>query len=811
MGYVDRFIKKISLENTNYKETRLPDLKPGDIVWAKRYSKEEVRENIDLEHQEGPFIVIYKNELNISYCLECSSKEETKNKNIIMFDKKYYPRILYRDTYVKLKSDIELTSYRYIRKLGSLIVNDFNLLKKTLFLLMTDEENAKLFSFQKNKLNFYLDSGDFIRKDGDHYLVGYKEGNTLYSYRAIKDEFNSDIIINNLPFKIRYDKKKKISASDTYMLLGIYHKYKSYLKKTKVTGYTKADIGNLVKINSNIYLIHGKYKKYLVGIQVYTNKNKNATYKIDISNKEYQTNYNFFLLPEEYEYNIISNILEFEICEYLEKIEKLNIKPNLSKDNIISVDNSSNLYLSSLQEEIISNLNNKDFTFEEIIGIMIALKDISNQLKFKDYLIRNYNQKDKEIIKNALIYIITYGEFKNDLYLKEGDIIIAKRDNDPIFKNNIAKDTSKTGPYIILHIDKEQNIIYAMTGLYSFSGVSKTIFKVSPKNNEMLEENTIRIKNTNPIELRKQDYIKKIDELSKEELNTFTKKVYSKLYFDDTQSPVKKEVLKYYNSIYDIVNYKNGYYLIYDEDENYFFSYQVCATSKFPYFKINDIGYMVNLANTTKLPKEKTYEIVRILDKDKFDVIKKKKRWVNLESLQLTNNIISKRGDIFKFNHNTYLIYGEYKNYYQLYLLSLKKKQNNIYKIIINNSIYYTSFDTYLISKDKKIAIIQNIEEQLNNINNQKKLLNINSNTFSKPIDYIEEKSITLNQEQLLLIAKLKEYNFSSKGIIGILIAMNYKFAVDEMLDFIIKKEQNKTINKHKIIQRVLEIIRNEL
>ena len=74
MGYVDRFIKKISLENTKYKEkkTLLPNLRPGDIIWAKRYSKEEVRENIDLEHQESPFIVIYKNELNISYCLECS-------------------------------------------------------------------------------------------------------------------------------------------------------------------------------------------------------------------------------------------------------------------------------------------------------------------------------------------------------------------------------------------------------------------------------------------------------------------------------------------------------------------------------------------------------------------------------------------------------------------------------------------------------------------------------------------------------------------------------------------------------------------
>ena len=135
MGYVDRFIKKINLEKDRYKEkgTLLPNLKEGDIIWAKRYSKEDIRQNIDLEHQESPFIVIYKDEKNTSFCLECSSKEDTIYSNIIELSKIKYKGILFKDTYVKLKPDVEMTSYRYLRKIGRLANDDFNLLKKYFF------------------------------------------------------------------------------------------------------------------------------------------------------------------------------------------------------------------------------------------------------------------------------------------------------------------------------------------------------------------------------------------------------------------------------------------------------------------------------------------------------------------------------------------------------------------------------------------------------------------------------------------------------------------------------------------------------
>ena len=805
MGYVDRFIKKINLEKDRYKEkgTLLLNLKEGDIIWAKRYSKEDTRQNIDLEHQESPFIVIYKDEKNTSFCLECSSKEDTIYSNIIELSKIKYKGILFKDTYVKLKPDVEMTSYRYLRKIGRLANDDFNLLKKTLFLLMTDEETSKLFSFSKNDLHYYIDSGDLIRRGGNTYLVGYREEDTLFAYRVIKNEVYYDITIDNIPYKIRYDIKKRIDALEKYTLLGIYHKFKAYYTSKKNRGYNIAEIGDLIKINNELYLVHGKYREYLVVIRIYQNIKgiKINTYSISIDNTIYKTGYEFYLLNSGNEYNIISNILEFEICEYTEKLKRLHITPKLSKEKILDIYSTSNINLTKTQKEILSQLKEMRFSFEDIVGIMVGLKEEKKQLSFNNYLIKNYNQKDKEIVKNSASYIAKTGEYNDNLFLKEGDIIIAKRENDSLFINN----KTSIGPYIIIYVDKEQNKIYGITGLYSFSGKGKTIFKVQPKDTEMLEDDIIHIKGTTPIEITRKDYIKKIDELSKEDLNTLEKKVFSAMYFNSDNLPFNKENLEYYNSLYDVVDYNNSYYLIFYEDSNFFYSYQICKTSKLAYFKINKEGYMVNLRNITKLPKSNTYEVVRIIDKKTFDIIKAKKRWQNID-LPKVRKRQPQRGDIFEYNNKLYAIYGEYKSYFLLYLLFSDKKQDYIYSFTTENREYNTNFDICLVSKSTYINIIDNINVDI--LTNQKRQLNINSTTYKKPIDYIEEKTIILSNEQLLLIKKLKEYKFTEEEIIGSLVALNYKFVLDEILDFITKSEQEYTLTKKRIIKKIIKIIR---
>ena len=619
----------------------------------------------------------------------------------------------------------------------------------------------------------------------------------------IKNALYYDITIDNIPYKIRYDIKKRIDALEKYTLLGIYHKFKAYYTSKKNRGYNIAEIGDLIKINNELYLVHGKYREYLVVIRIYQNIKgiKINTYSISIDNTIYKTGYEFYLLNSESEYNIISNILEFEICEYTEKLKRLHITPKLSKEKILDIYSTSNINLTKTQKEILSQLKEMRFSFEDIVGIMVGLKEEKKQLSFNNYLIKNYNQKDKEIVKNSASYIAKTGEYNDNLFLKEGDIIIAKRENDPLFINN----KTSIGPYIIIYVDKDQNKIYGITGLYSFSGKGKTIFKVQPKDTEMLEDDIIHIKGTTPIEITRKDYIKKIDELSKEDLNTLEKKVFSSMYFNSDNLPFNKENLKYYNSLYDVVDYNNSYYLIFDEDSNFFYSYQICKTNKLAYFKINKEGYMVNLRNITKLPKSNTYEVVRIIDKKTFDIIKAKKRWQNID-LPKVRKRQPQRGDIFEYNNKLYAIYGEYKSYFLLYLLFSDKKQDYIYSFTTENREYNTNFDICLVSKSTYINIIDNINVDI--LTNQKRQININSATYKKPIDYIDENTIILSNEQLLLIKKLKEYKFTEEEIIGSLVALNYKFVLDEILDFITKSEQEYTLTKKRIIKKIIKIIR---
>ena len=819
MGYVDRFIKNINLENKKHKTrgTLLANLMPGDIIWARRYSEEEIRKNIELEHQESPFIVIYKNELDIVYCLDCSSKANTKVPNIIMFNKKNYPNIFFRNTYVKLRPDIEMTSYRYIRKLGSLLPEDFNLLKKRLFLLMTDENIEKMYSFSKNKLTYYMDTGDIVRFYGNFYLVGYKAKKHYIAYKAIPDKNSKEIIINEEPYKILYDTRVKIKFTDICVLYGFYHKYKPYLNRKKYTGYHIATIGDLLQLENSLYLVHGKYKKYLVVIKIYENQKdiKLEKYKsIYINNKMYLSGFEFFLLPQEHEYNIISQILEFEICEYLYKMKELNITPNVDKENIIKTTTSKDINISNLQKEIVSQLEQMNFTLEEIIAILICLKTPQNELKFKNYLVLNYNCKDKEKIKQDVLNISKTDIKKVNLELYPGDIVLANRKNDPNFIDNIIKDSDTTGPYIILYINQEDNLIYAVSGAYSTTNGPKTLFKAEIKNKDILKDNIIHIKATSPVQITKEDIIKRIDTLSKEDLNKLLKKVYSYLYFNpdsNTKVKIKKENYIYYNAPLDVIVYKKGYYLIFDQDTTYFYAYHLYETKK-PDLKINDIGDMINLKTIPRIPNHKQYEVVKIIPDELLEIVRNKNKWkkcTNLPTLDTINETM-KRGDIISYNNIPYLIFGEYKNYFQIYKLYNQTALNKLCDVSTPTIKYKTDFETYFISKTTTCNIKAHIsDDALDKLNNKRKLIKKTIHMSYYPIDYTEEKTTSLNHEQLSLLNKLKKFNFTQEQLIGTLLACNNKFIINELLDIISKEEKSPSFDKVALIHQILKLIRN--
>ena len=166
-------------------------------------------------------------------------------------------------------------------------------------------------------------------------------------------------------------------------------------------------------------------------------------------------------------------------------MKELNITPNVDKENIIKTTTSKDINISNLQKEIVFQLEQMSFTLEEIIAILLCLKTPQNELKFKNYLVLNYNCIDKEKIKQDVLNISKTDIKKVNIELYPGDIVLANRKNDPNFIDNIIKDRNTTGPYIILYINQEDNLIYAVSGTYSTTNGPKTIFKAEIKNSKI--------------------------------------------------------------------------------------------------------------------------------------------------------------------------------------------------------------------------------------------------------------------------------------------------------------------------------------
>lgn len=824
MGYVDRFIKGIHLENNIYNKSKeeavISNLEPGDIIWARRYSKEEVKKNIELEHREGPFIVIYKDKLNIVYCLSCSSKEDTKFMNILKLSSEDYPNCFYRDTYVKLNKPIEMTNYRFIRLIGVLSKKTLNHLKKTLFLEMKNEKISNLFNFSRNKLIFYLECGDIIRNQGDYYLISeHLNKNELLAYRVIKNKNDYDMILNDIPIRICYNKKVILNSNEKYSFMGIYHKNVEYYLKEKKTSFGIPNIGALISIDKDLYLIHSKLDNYWVVIKIFSStKGIGAnSYHITIHNKPYLTAFKFQLLPIEYQYNILDYCLEFEIPEYLYKIEKYNLSDNLEIDDkiFVPIEKYSSINLSSLQNTIIAKLEKLNYSFLEIVEVMLVLRNTRHQFIFNNYLdtitLEKATEKYiKKITKNTIENIIknlVIQRNKNTFNsINVGDIIWARDDN-----------TSES-PYIIIYTDN--NSIYGIKGGFYNKNNSGLFFKYTIDYKEKLNGSNIRFKLSKPLKITEENLIKAIDSLSESEKNRMIKKLYVALSKSlDFDFPFSKEELTYYISLYDVVKYKKSYYFIFDEDNSYFFSYPAHISNKsIPYLYINSIGYDLDLNTIKKLSKINNYEVVNVLKEKVLNVYRNKKKWKDKDLpvpfksyLNNTEKVSAKRGDIILLNKQHYLVFGEYKNNYQVYELFEENEINPnlpLCKIKIDKAIFFTYFDAFTIEKDNKFTVLSSIsEEYLKEINNIRKTSKKFNSNYIKPLETCKEKELQLNNTQLELISKLQELSFSKEEICAILVTLTSKPIQEEVLCYIDKMNTNFLKSKEDIILKITEII----
>lgn len=221
---------------------------------------------------------------------------------------------------------------------------------------------------------------------------------------------------------------------------------------------------------------------------------------------------------------------------------------------------------------------------------------------------------------------------------------------------------------------------------------------------------------------------------------------------------------------------------------------------------------MINLKTISRIPNNKQYEVVKIIPDELLEIVRNKNKWkkcTNLPTLDTINETM-KRGDIISYNNIPYLIFGEYKNYFQIYKLYNQTALNKLCDISTSTIKYKTDFETYFISKTTACNIKAHMsDDELDKLNNKRKLIKKTIHMSYYPIDYTEEKTTSLNHDQLSLLNKLKEFNFTQEQLIGTLLACNNKFIINELLDIISKEEKSPSFDKVALIHQILKLIRN--
>lgn len=280
----------------------------------------------------------------------------------------------------------------------------------------------------------------------------------------------------------------------------------------------------------------------------------------------------------------------------------------------------------------------------------------------------------------------------NKLYfLNVGDIVLCKRYDNDYEKENIPIG-HREGPYII--INKTLTKTY---GIYCTSTLNELRFDneyIEIKENYDLNKKTYI--NTNKIVvLNKDKYLKKLSELSNEQLNYIKKVLYVENY----------KRFKFKFDVGDIVIKNNNHlYYIYDVDDNnyYLFSIDKTKNSKNPVL-INNIKYSFNFEGSSKINKKTKLKLIDTSNINDIILGKRDKYFKN----KLLKDVV-KRGDLVKYNNKLYYIYGEEKTDWLVYLVYEKKSK---YQIKINNKIYYTDFISDNICMNKKLDILRSSKE----------------------------------------------------------------------------------------------------
>ena len=344
--------KNISDQHLNKIEEKLSELlssvNVGDIIWAKRYSNEILKNTILEGHREGPYIVLGKNDKG----LICSrgSGVSKKDDRYLIFDMGEYS--FHKDTYFKLYDLRIIDDYKFIRGIGKLDKTDIDMFFKEI------KSVIKSYKYKNSKFSFYLpiQIGDIILNSDKKYLVLDIENNKLNCIEVNKKitfdtELNNNYFLdldysNIISLDYDYNNIRYLNSVINKILINILNKQKQYLNYLDRKSIIQR--GSLVRYNNNFFYVYGEDgQNYLLfEINSYGDVKSDI---ITINKNIYYTNYKTIKLNKFVELKNVDLALDEEINSII-KAKRIYTKNNKRK-----------------LDSIVKEYNSKKFNFGDII------------------------------------------------------------------------------------------------------------------------------------------------------------------------------------------------------------------------------------------------------------------------------------------------------------------------------------------------------------------------------------------------------------------------------------------------------------
>jgi len=305
----------------------LDDIIVGDIIWAKRYSTEEEKNNIPEGHREGPFIVIAKTDKGI-YASQGTSVDHDEESHYFEIEKEDYN--LYKDTIFRLKYFKLIDNKSIIKLLGHLNHKDEERLYKELkklygIIIQEIDSNEFVLPFQMGDVIIY--------KDRQFVIMNVNEELTILDINNIKLKEKLDIEkINKLDCSkiLKINKNSNIkfrgSISDKVLSRIIKNKdaYFKYLEDLKIL-----QRGSIIENKNKYYYIFGEECQEWMTFEL----KKSGFNEIKINNNIYFTDFKEVRLSKKNDYNILY------LCNEEEKdnIKSLKKEYKYNKNKIVNL------------------------------------------------------------------------------------------------------------------------------------------------------------------------------------------------------------------------------------------------------------------------------------------------------------------------------------------------------------------------------------------------------------------------------------------------------------------------------------------